>query len=213
MTKHPKRALSKVELQRMRECCGDSKRDLAIVEFLRSTGCRAHEMLFTLIGDLGLDNGTVYLRKTKARIDWRFKDGKRIYNGSKIIPRSSLLDERAVKALGEYVTERKAEGAGEDDPIFTIDQNSERDARMVRYIIKRLAKDAKIPDWKYISPHYFRHTAATVNTAKGYPTKYSKELMGWSQKSRTFETIYEHGDLDIMQKLHKKMVEDEEKEG
>ncbi len=212
MPKHPKRALSMAELQRMRECCGDSKRDLAIFEFLRSTGCRAHEMLFTLIGDLGLENGTVYLRKTKRRIEWSFKEGKRIYRGSKVVPRSSLLDEKAVKALRAYIDERRAEGASDDDPIFTIDQNRERDARMVRYIIKRLARDAKILDWKYISPHYFRHTAATVNTARGYPTKYSKELMGWSQKSRTFETIYEHGDLDIMKKLHRKMVEDDEEE-
>jgi len=206
MPKHPKRALTEAELQRMREAC-QSKRDLAIVEFLRTTGCRAHEMLFTLIGDVDLDNGRVYLRKTKARVEWRFREGKREFKGSKVIPRFSFLDAVAVEALRVYIEERKAENATEADPIFTIDQNSERDARMVRYIIKRLAKAAKIPDWKYISPHYLRHTAATVNQSSGYPTKYIKEIMGWSQTSRTFEKIYEHGDLDMMQKLHKKMVE------
>lgn len=206
MPKRPKRALTDEELQKMRECCSN-KRDLAIFEFLRSTGCRTHEMLFTLIGDLDLEAGRVYLRKTKARIMWKFKRGKMVYDGSKVVPRFSLLDEIAVSAVKNYVEERRAEGATDKDIIFTIDQNDARDGWTVRYIIKGLAKAAGLSDWKYISPHYLRHTAATVNTASGYPTKYTKELLGWSQKSRTFETIYEHGDLDMMQKLHKKMVE------
>jgi site-specific recombinase XerD len=190
----------------MRARC-TSKRDLAIFEFLRSTGCRVHEMLFTQVGDLDLEAGRVYLRKTKARIRWKFENGKRVYDGSKVVPRFSLLDEAAVSAVKGYVEERRAEGATDEDTIFTIDQNDTRDGWMVRHIIKNLAKDAGIPDWKHISPHYLRHTWATINTAEGFPTKYSKDLGGWSQKSRTFETIYEHGDLDMMQKLHKRMVE------
>lgn len=207
MPKHPKRALTEAELQRMREACGASKRDLALFEFLRSTGCRAHEMLFTRIEDVDIENKRVFLRKTKAKIEWAFKDGKRTYKGSKVVPRTSFFDDIAAKAVAEYIDERRAEGAGDEDQIFTIDQNAECDGWMTRHIVKGLAKAAKIPDWKHISPHYLRHSRATLLNASGYPTNLIKETMGWSQKSLTFETVYTHPDVDMMQKLHKKMVE------
>jgi len=207
--KHPKRALTDAELQAMRERCATT-RDLAIFEFLRSTGCRAQEMLYTLIGDVDLANRRVFLRKTKAKPKWKYVNGKRTYDGSEVVQRYSFFDDKAVKAIGNYIEERRAEGAGDEDSLFTIDQGGTKDAWMVWYIIKRLAKTAKIPDWKRISPHYLRHTAATKRISKGIPTKYIKDELGWSQKSLTFETTYEHSDVDMMQKLHNKLMKDEE---
>lgn len=207
MPKHPKRVLTEDELQRMRGACR-TKRDLAIFEFLRSTGCRAHEMLFTCIEDVDIEKTRVYFRKTKAKIIWVFKDGKRTYKGSKVVPRTSFFDEVAMNAVKEYIEERRAEGAKDEDRIFTIDQNAECDGWMTRRIIKGLAEAAKIPDWKRISPHYLRHTWATLLNVSGFPTNLIKETGGWSQKSLTFETVYTHPDVDMMQKLHKKMIED-----
>jgi integrase/recombinase XerD len=207
--KHPKRALTDAELQAMREQCA-TKRDSAIFEFLRSTGCRAHEMLFTRIGDVDLTNKRVFFRKTKAKPKWKYIKGKRTYDGSEVVQRHSFFDDRATKAVGDYIAERRAEGAQEADSVFTIDQGGTKDAWMVWYIIKRLARDAKIMDWERISPHWLRHTAATRRMSKGVPTKYIKDELGWSQKSLTFETTYEHSDVDMMQKLHNKLMKDEE---
>lgn len=236
VVKRPKRALTDAELQAMREQC-KSKRDLAIFEFLRSAGCRVHEMLFTLIGDIDLKHKRVFLRKTKAKPRWGrvsreetaaklkvmiesgnvkgvdeivneiAQDG-RVFKGSEIVTRFSFFDERAVEAVAVYVEERRAEGASDSDLLFTIDEGAK--SGMTRRIIKRLAKDAKIPDWQSISPHSLRHTRSTRLTAKGYPTKYIKDALGWSQKSKTYEIIYEHSDVDDMQKLHDKLMKDEE---
>lgn len=209
ITKHPKRALTGAELQAMREQC-KSKRDLAIFEFLRSTLCRAHEMLSVRIEDADLERGRVFFRKTKAKPIWKKVKGKMKFQGSQIVTRYSFFDRKAAVAVRDYIAERRGEGARDEDPLFTIDQNENKDGRMTRNIIKSIARAAKIPDWMYISPHYLRHTRATQLRARGYPTEYIKDTGGWSRKSNTFETIYDHPDVDMMQRLYKKLKIDEE---
>lgn len=211
VVRRPKRALTDAELQAMREQC-TSKRNLAIFEFLRSTGCRAHEMLFTLIGDVDLANKRVFLRKTKAKPKFVYAKGKRVYKESEVVQRHSFFDDRAVKAVGGYISERRAEGAQDGDPVFTIDQGGTKKAWMVWYIVKRLAKAARIPDWMSVSPHNLRHTAATKRISRGVPQVYIKDELGWSRKSLTFETIYDHSDVDKMQKLHDKLMKEDEEE-
>jgi len=232
----PKRALTEAELQAMREHCG-SKRDLAIFEFLRSTGCRVHEMLFALISDVDIKNKRVFLRKTKAKPQWGrvrkaetmaklralVKSGKvggvekvvdeivhdgRVFKGSVVVQRYSFFDRQAAGTVAAYIEERRSEGAKDEDLLFTIDRGAK--SGMVRRIVKGLAKNAKIPDWQAISPHSLRHTRSTRLTSKGYPTKYIKDALGWSQKSRTYETTYEHSDVDAMQALHDKVMGGEE---
>jgi integrase len=177
-----KRVLTGAELQAMREQCR-SKRDLAIFEFLRSTGCRPHEMLFTCIGDIDLEKGRVFLRKTKAALRWKWARGRRVYDGSSMTPRHSFFDEKAIESLASYIKERKAEGASYSDAFFTIDQNKSRDAWMVRRIVKRLAKDAEIPGWRAINPGTFRRSYAYNKLlAGGCSVADIKTEMGLSQK-------------------------------
>jgi len=204
------RILTESETKAMLSQCQDN-REKAIVEFLRVTGCRAHEMLNVLIDDVDLDNKRVYFRKTKARVRWKtvIENGvkKRIHDGSDIVPRYSFLDEEAVSSLRIYINERKQKmGKTEGIVLFDIDQNSTKDGRAVRYMIKRLAQAAKIHDWQDIHPHSFRHTTATKMIAKNYPTPFIKKTMGWSERSRTFETTYEHADWDMMQNSFNKTV-------
>jgi integrase len=216
MAKRPTRILTDAEIRAMLAQC-QNNREKTIVEFLRSTGCRAHEMLSVLIADVDLENERVYLRKTKARVKWKtiIEDGvrKRAHDSSEIVPRYSFLDGESLSALRIYINERKQELAKrltDDSILFDIDQNDRKDGRAIRYLIKRLAKAAKIPDWQNIHPHSFRHTTATKMIAKNYPTPFIKKTMGWSERSRTFETTYEHADWDMMQKSYKKTVGEED---
>lgn len=210
MPKRVIRILTESETKAILSQC-QCNRDRAIIEFLRVTGCRGHEMLNVLIDDVDLDNKRIYFRKTKARVRWKtvFENGvkKRVHEGSDIIPRYSFLDDEAVSSLRIYINERKEEtGKGSGIVLFNVDQSDSKDARTVRNIVKRLAKAANIHDWKDIHPHSFRHTAATKMIAKNFPTPFIKKTMGWSERSRTFETTYEHADWDMMQNSFNKTV-------
>jgi len=227
-TKRPERILTDAELRAMREQC-ESSRDSAIFETLRVTGCRAHELLEVCFRDVDLENKRVYFRKTKARVMWKniVEDGKkkRIHKDSIIIPRYSFLDGQSISALRIYMKEREKEiGKQFTDNMKIFDIDPSGDARTIRNIIKRLARAAKMPEWENIHPHTLRHTRATKLIAKGYPTPFIKKTMGWSPKSKTFETTYEHADWDTMQELFEetfkeddwqkdiKIIEDEEGE-
>lgn len=175
------RVLSAKEIQSMRESC-KNKRDLAILEFLRSTGCLVLEMLFARIGDVDLNGGTVFLRRTRVVPRWRVVKGRRRYEWSEMSPRSSPLDVEAVKAVEDYVRERRNEGAQDSDPLFTIDQNERRDGWMTRHIMKSIARDAGIPDWKTLSPKAFRNTCAYKLLSSGYSVGQVKGGMGLSQR-------------------------------
>lgn len=211
MSKRVIRILTESETKSMMSQCQDN-REKAIVEFLRVTGCRAHEMLNVLVDDVDLENKRVYFRKTKARVRWKtvIEDGvkKRVHDGSDIVPRYSFLDEESVSSLRIYINERKQklDNNSTECVLFDIDQSDSKDARAVRYMIKRLAKAANIHDWQDIHPHSFRHTAATKMIAKNFPTPFIKKTMGWSERSRTFETTYEHADWDMMQNSFNKTV-------
>ena len=210
MPKRVIRILTESETKSILSQCQDN-RDRAIIEFLRVTGCRAHEMLNVLIDDVDIENKRVYLRKTKARVRWKtvIEDGikKRVHDGSDIVPRYSFLDDEAISSLRIYINERKEKtGKSSGVVLFNIDQSDSKDGRTVRNIVKRLAKAANIHDWKDIHPHSFRHTAATKMIAKNFPTPFIKKTMGWSERSRTFETTYEHADWDMMQNSFNKTV-------
>jgi integrase len=157
-----RRVLSDVELQAMRKSCVE-ERDRAIVEFLRSTGCMAFEMLYVSIGDVDVRNQKVLLKRTRSKAGWKWNSRKRVYMKGKYTPRVVFLDEIATEVVVRYIERRRADGARDTDPLFTIDQGgkkgSTKDARMVRYIIKRIAKDAGIADWQNISSKVFRRGA------------------------------------------------------
>jgi len=149
-----RRLLNDKELQAMREKCG-GERDRAILEFLRSTKCNTSEMLGVSISDVKLENRTVLLKNTRARAERKRVNGKRIYKRIKSIPRVVFFDEVAIEAISRYIELRRAARARDIDPLFTIDQNGNKDGWMVRHIIKGIAKAAGLPDWRDISPKVF----------------------------------------------------------
>jgi len=220
MTKHPKRALTDAELQGMRDVCR-STRDRAIFEFLRVTGCREHEMLEVKFGDLDLPHNLVFFRVTKAKPIWKtiVENGvrKRVHEGSEVVPRQTFLDGRSRSSLKLYIEEQykklSIEMRKKVEPRDVREQRLFRVCeRGVRNLIKKLAQDAGIPDWEHISPHYLRHTRATNLLAMGYAPDYIKQDLGWSPKSWTFETTYNHPTLDMRQRSYNRVLGEEEKE-
>jgi len=178
------------ELESMRNTCSNAL-ELAMFEFLRSTGCRVSEMLSVLKEDLNLDENEVYLRKTKAKVKWSKEvgpDGKKRFE-SIVEPRYAILDEIAVGAIMRYLKIRIFKPKSR---VFL------RTSRAVQNTVKRWAKDANLRHCEEIHPHIFRHTAATRMLAQGVPIPFIKQSLGWSKGSVTFEKYYEHTPRDIV---------------
>jgi len=183
----PQRILTEAELAAMRSVCEDPL-ELAIFETLRSTGCRVHELLSILKEDLNLDANTVYLRKTKAKVMWK-KDGT---FESIIIPRNSVLDDNAVAAIRSHLSTLKK--LKPQTKVFP------RTPRAIQHMVKRWATRANVQRPEEVHPHTFRHTRGTELQYKGVPTTYIKDSLGWSRKSTTFETTYDHPPQDVVTK-------------
>lgn len=203
----PKRCLRDNELEAMRERCSSS-RDAAVFEVLRVTGCREHEMLAVRFQDVDLENKTIYFKKTKASVVWGYelRNGERVkkYKKSVIKPRHSLLDNQAVAALRIYMADRAKEDGKDFQPTHRLFKMTDK---TVRNLIKSLAVRAKIPDGKFISPHWLRHTCGTKMLSAGMEVPDIKKIMGWSPKSKTFETTYDHTDIDMLQKKFERTME------
>ncbi len=126
-------------------------RDIAIVETLRSTGCRVGEL--------------VSMRR--ADLDWVAHSALVKGKGSKY--RLVYLDNRAWQALTTYLQARQDGASGRELarlPVFCGHGNrsgrtpSPLTTRHVSRTIAGLAKKAGIPE-AGVTPHYFRHVFAT----------------------------------------------------
>jgi site-specific recombinase XerD len=126
-------------------------RDIAIVETLRSTGCRVGEL--------------VTLRR--ADLDWLARSALVKGKGSKY--RKVYLDNQAWSALKAYLQARQDGGDGRALarlPVFAGHGNrsgktlSPLTTRHVARIVQSLAEKADISEVG-VSPHYFRHVFAT----------------------------------------------------
>ncbi len=117
-------------------------RNIAIVESLRSTGCRVGELVGLRLGDLDEESKSALVR------------GK----GSKY--RHVYWDSKAWRALQTYLEERAASGGA----VFVGHANRSGNTptplttRHVSRTIRKLADRASVPD---VTPHYFRHVFAT----------------------------------------------------
>lgn len=134
-----------------RQCELSRLRDIAVVETLRSTGCRVGELVALHRGDL----------------DWVAHSALVKGKGSKY--RKVYLDDRAWQALVAYLHARQDGGQGRELarlPVFCGHGNrsgrvpAPLTTRHVARIIQDLAQKAGIAEVG-VTPHYFRHVFAT----------------------------------------------------
>lgn len=141
VAKRDKKCYTEAELARLNMAC-ENKRDMAILHFLSSTGCRISEMT-------GLNREDVDLKSLEC-----------VVHGKGNKDRVVFLSEVAGMMIKEYLEERK-----DKDPALFIGRKHERLAPDgVRCMLKALAKRAKV---EHVHPHKFRRTRATELARRG----------------------------------------------
>jgi integrase/recombinase XerC len=157
-------------------------RDRAILETLYSTGIRVGELAGLDIKNVDFIGGII---KVKGK-------GKK----ERIIP----IGEKAVKAIRNYLDNRKASGRKQEQPLFLGTRGKRINTRSVRRIVDKYIKI--VSKRKGISPHSLRHSFATHLLDRGADLRSVQELLGHANLSTT--QIYTHISSERLKDVYKK---------
>lgn len=175
----PRKSLTRFQLERLRRVC-QTKRELALVDVLYSTGCRVAELVNMKFSDF----------------DWTENSVEIIGKGKK--RNTVYLNTNAQISLAEYLKERR----GESEYIFVTERKpyKELSVRAVQHIIKALARKINLD----LSPHILRHTSATLALQNGMEITQVQKMLGHANVSTT--QIYAETSQDNVAISHKKYV-------
>ena len=157
--KEMKKPYSAVELEKLRRAC-TNKRDLALIDFLYSTGCRVSEVVRLDISDVDFDRHecTVIGKGNKERI---------VY-----------LSEVAVMNLKEYIQSRN----DAEEALFTGRGTSRIKKTGIETIIRKLGRCAGVDN---AHPHRFRRTLATNLLDRGMNIQDVAQILGHADLKTT----------------------------
>ncbi len=146
------------------------KRDAAIIELLYSSGLRVGELVSLRRMDVTLAEGTVRVRGKGGKV--------------RVVP----AGEKALRALSEYLSERRVAGKrGEEDDwegvLFRNLRGGALSARSVARILDRALERAGIG--RHLSPHGIRHSFATHLLESGADLRAIQEMLGHASLSTT----------------------------
>lgn len=157
-----RQALTQTDLEYVRRSC-KTKREIAIIEFLYSTGCRVTELTNVKMSDIDWNEGTVHL----------FGKGKK--------HRTSYLNAKCEVALKEYLQEREEP----NEFLFITERRPSRKLTKcaVEKIVRQMSERCNID--KKITPHVLRHTTATQAINSGMPIEDVSRLLGHANVATT----------------------------
>lgn len=156
--KQVKKPYSQTELEKIREAC-ESKRDLALVDFLYSTGCRVSEVANLDVWDIDFDKleCTVVGKGNKERV---------VY-----------LSPVAAMHLQEYLAQRR-----HSDALF-IGRGGKRIGKNgIEALLKRIGERAGVEN---VHPHRFRRTLATNLLDRGMNIQDVAAILGHADLKTT----------------------------
>ena len=182
--KKHKDVLTDYEAELIREAC-QTKRELAMIEFLISTACRIGELVKIKIPDIDWDRNTVLI----------FGKGRK--------ERVGFFNARCKIALERYISDR----AVDSEYLFIYDRApyGNLTPRGAEKIIRNLvARVDVIAENKHITAHRFRATTATNCYKKGMGLIDISHLLGHSQVSNT--QLYIEGSIDHLQNEYNKYM-------
>ena len=165
--KKHKKAMTQLDLEKVRSVIR-SKKEMAVVELLYSTGCRVSELAALNKSDINFETKEVSL----------FGKGEKY--------RTSYLNAKAEVAVKEYLATR------EDSNTALIVSDRKPNGRMHKAGIERIIREieSRVPDLTtHITPHVFRHTTATVALSRGMDISDVSKLLGHSNIDTTMEYI------------------------
>lgn len=179
----PRTSLTLEELNIVRMSC-ISTREIALVEFLYSTGCRVSELVNLSIED----------------IDWNNKRVLLFGKGNKY--RYSYINNTCYKSLTSYLSARI-----DDNPNLFVSirypykgLSKEGIENIIRVISNRIYPIIG----KHITPHIFRHTTASLAIKNGMRVEDVKSLLGHTNINTTM--IYVHNNLDDLKEKHERYI-------
>lgn len=156
-----KETLSDDELEALRDSC-DSKRDLAMVDLLASTGMRVGELIRLDIDDVDIQGRECVVT------------GK----GNK--QRPVYFDARTKLHLAAYLESRK-----DGNPALFVSLNGRTQRLSVCTVEKRIKALGERAQVGRVHPHKFRRTLATHAIDKGMPIEQVQRLLGHSKIETT----------------------------
>lgn len=156
-----RRAYSQKEMEKIRNACG-TKRDIALVEFLYSSGCRVSEVSMLNVED----------------IDFLKMEAKVIGKGNK--ERIVYMTEKCAMYLQEYLECRK----DKKEALFVHDRAPYKrlGKNGIEKMLKRLGVRAKVNN---VHPHRYRRTMATDLINRGCNIQDVQKLLGHASISTT----------------------------
>lgn len=176
--KQVKKPFTAVDLEKIRMCC-KNKRDLALVSFLYSTGCRVSEVSKLNVSD----------------VDFETQECIVVGKGNK--ERTVYLSDVATMHLQEYLSERK-----DFSEALFVGKGTERLGKNgIETLLKRIEKEIDVED---IHPHRFRRTLATNLLDRGMNIQDVAEILGHSDLKTT--QIYCYISKDKVKNSYKKYI-------
>ena len=160
------------------------QRDIAILEVLYATGCRASEVCSLKVRDLSLDEN---------HLKCEGKGGKQ-----RMVP----IGNRAVQAIEFYMGKLRGELAAKTPhpalELFLSRSGRPLDRVQLWRLVKQYARRAGIRD--SISPHSLRHSFATHLLAGGADLRQVQEMLGHASIQTT--QIYTHVEHSRLKRVH-----------
>ena len=174
----PRRSLTRFQLEQVRRLC-KTKRDLAIVDTLYSTGCRVTELVNIKFSDINqVDNSISIVGKGKKH-------------------NTVYLNDTALISLQDYV---QSERKGNSEYVFVSYYSpfNQISTRTVEQFFKNMNVDFKL------TPHIIRHTSATLALQSGMPITQVQKMLGHSNVNTT--QIYAETLQEEVALAHKRYV-------
>lgn len=153
-----------VEIELIKDACGNNLRDKAIVYFLLATGCRISEVV----------------QLNRNDIDFISKECTVFGKGSK--ERTVYLDDVTAALLKRYLDSRTDKSVA----LFPGRQSGRLQPNGIRAMLKRLEKRSGVAN---IHPHRFRRTMATSLNQKGMPVEEVAMLLGHEEIKTTMKYV------------------------
>lgn len=175
-----KQPFSDEELEKLRRIC-EQERDLALIEFLYSTGVRVSELVALNRKDIDFygKNVVVYGKGSKERETY--------LNAASCLHLKAYLDSRTDDNEALFVSARAP--------------HTRLTVAGVEKILQRIGKEAGV---QKVHPHRFRRTMATNVLKKGMPLEEVKELLGHTKLDTTM--IYCTVSKENVKHSHQKLM-------
>ena len=175
-----KRAFTHDELERLKLNC-NNKFEIALIEFLISTGVRANELVNIRLEDINFNENEI----------------KVLGKGNK--ERIVYLNSSAKIRILDYLESKK----GESEYLFSKSCRpfDKLTSDYIRNVIKKLGRKSGIDE---VHPHRFRRTSATIAHKRGMAIEEIQKMLGHSSISTT--QIYVAINDDDVKKSHEKYM-------